>query len=231
MVVVLRSELGHLRLEAPCVWPSTAGAWPSAGGLEPLDSGGTGASCTPCSCTQLFGTVFLDTLKPHTQLLQVLALMQGLVEFMASSHGTFIETLMSSEDIGAALAIQGAPATFVDTFTVRARCCEPELSRTYRHCHRCAGRPKSLSSTPARGAPLALANPSLSQPPAAGCPADKRACCLQSVLTVMGGGTAPGARVLTFGAQTRLQQHQVDTLMSHFADALATATPLSLIHI
>ena len=44
--------------------------------------------------------------------------MQGLVEFIASNKGAFIETLMSAQSIDVSLAAQGAPPHFIDTFQV-----------------------------------------------------------------------------------------------------------------
>lgn len=46
-------------------------------------------------------------------------LMEGLVSFMASNHGTFLATLMASDNVDAELERQGAPRAFIKTFRVR----------------------------------------------------------------------------------------------------------------
>jgi hypothetical protein len=53
--------------------------------------------------------------------LQVLVLLEALVTFVSSNEGSFLKTIMSSEDIAQDLQRKGAPETFIGTFMVRMR--------------------------------------------------------------------------------------------------------------
>ena len=71
--------------------------------------------------------------------MQVLALMQGLVSFMASNHGAFMETMMTAGSIADSLKHRGAPASFIQTFQVqllpsflyKARTCISRVRHTF----------------------------------------------------------------------------------------------------
>lgn len=50
---------------------------------------------------------------------QVLDLLEGLVSFMSSNEGVFLQAITSGEDPTEGLTRLGAPQTFITTFMVR----------------------------------------------------------------------------------------------------------------
>lgn len=53
--------------------------------------------------------------------LQVLALLEALVTFISSNEGSFLKTIMSSDDMAQGLRDKSAPESFITAFTVRMR--------------------------------------------------------------------------------------------------------------
>jgi hypothetical protein len=108
----LQGVAGPWRFHLIHLVPHQRGEW--CGLWRPCDASGSSSRLE----WTLLGILLQVSDSPRA--MQVLSLMQGLVNFMAANDASFMDALMRSDDIGASLRAQGAPAAFISTFQVRS---------------------------------------------------------------------------------------------------------------